>query len=233
MRKVFLLFGVMVLSSSFAAQAQVKDSTRSEVQRDLENALESFDPSDPNLDTEQLTQILQDLASNPLNINRSTTDNLLMIPGVNLQLARAIVRYRDEVKPFETIDELQEVSGIGPATLERMRPYVTVGSGLELSRELYTDYRYWTSGGRFEAFSRYQQTLQDQVGYNRADSEGGYLGSPIQYYQRFRYRSDHLSANLTQQKDAGEPFAGNTGFDYNSWHLRLRIMASLRELVVG
>lgn len=223
----------MALFATTIAFGQAKDSTRSEVQDDLEDALESFDPNDPNFDTEQLTQILQDLASNPLNINRATTDNLLLIPGINLQLARSIVDYRDNVKPFESVNELMEVSGIGQATLERMRPYVTVGSGLELGKALYTDYQYWTSGGGFEVFSRYQRTLQDQAGYNRPDSSGGYLGSPVQYYQRFRYRSDHLSVNLTQQKDAGEPFAGTTGFDYNSWHVALENNGKLRELVVG
>lgn len=221
-----------MLYVSSVSHAQV-DSTRSEVQEDLEDALESFDPNNPNFDTEQLTQILQDLASNPLNINRARADNLMLVPGVNLKLARAIVHYRDEVKPFENVDELQQVSGIGPATLERMRPYVTVGSGLELSQDLYTDWRYWSDGGHFEAFSRYRQTLQEQEGYIRPDSSGGYLGSPVQYYQRFRYRSDHLSANITQQKDAGEPFAGTTGFDYNSGHLALEDNGKLRELVVG
>lgn len=215
------------------ALGQVEDSTRSQVQDDLEDALESFDPTNPNFDTEQLTQILQDLASNPLNINRAGADRLLLIPGVNLQLARSIVNYRDEIKPFESVGELLQVSGIGQATLERMRPYVTVGSGLELGKALYTDYRYWTSGGGFEFFSRYQQTLQEQAGYQRPDSSGGYLGSPVQYYQRLRYRSDHLSANLTQQKDAGEPFAGTTGFDYNSWHVALEDNGKLQDLVVG
>lgn len=233
MQRAYITIGLLLLCTTFAAHAQQKDSTRSEVQQDLEDALESFDPNDPNFDTEQLTQILQDLASNPLNINRATTNNLLLIPGVNLQLARSIVSYRDDVKPFESINELQEVSGIGSATLERMRPYVTVGSGLELGRALYTDLNYWTNDGRFEAFSRYQQTLQRQEGFQRPDSAGGYLGTPIQYYQRFRYRSDHVSINLTQQKDAGEPFAGTSGFDYNSWHVALENNGKLKELVVG
>lgn len=233
MRKAIFILSAVFLCTVFETYGQTKDSTRSEVQQDLEDALESFDPNDPNLDTEQLTQILQDLASNPLNINKATTDNLLLIPGVNLQLARAIINYRDNVKPFENVDELDEVQGIGQATLERMRPYITVGSGLELGRALYTDPRYWTSGGRFEVFSRYQQTLQEQEGYTRPDSAGGYLGNPIQYYQRFRYRSNHLSLNLTQQKDAGEPFEGTTGFDYNSFHLALENNGKLQEFVVG
>jgi competence ComEA-like helix-hairpin-helix protein len=214
-------------------QGQVKDSTRSEVQRDIEEALERFDPDDPSPDTEQLVQILQDLAANPVNINRATADNLLLVPGLNLRLVRAIVEYRDEVKPFENIEELREVSGIGAATLKRVRPYVTAGSGMQLRTQLFGHSGYWTSGGRFETFSRYQRTLQDQAGYSKPDSSGGYLGNPAKYYQRFKYRSDHFSVNLTQQKDAGEPLAGTTGFDYNSWHLALKDNGRLRDLVIG
>ncbi len=229
----FITLILLFLCTTYAVKAQQNDSTRSEVQRDLEEALEGFDTDDPAADTEQLTQILQDMAANPININRATADDLLHVPGLNLRLVRAIIAYRGGVKPFENVDELTEVSGIGAATLDRVRPYVTVGYGMQLSRQLFGDSRYWTSGGRFETFSRYQQTLQEQAGYNRPDSSGGYLGNPGKYYQRFRYRSDHLSINLTQQKDAGEPLAGTTGFDYNSWHLALKDNGRLRDLVVG
>ncbi|MDZ7717106.1 MAG: helix-hairpin-helix domain-containing protein [Balneolaceae bacterium] len=225
---ILLSFGFAVL-----VQAQDRDSTRSEVQEDLEDALESFDPENPNFNNERLTQYLQDLAANPININTATVDMLLRIPGVNLKVARGVVDYRKNVKPYESVNELTEVSGLGPVTLEKMRPYVTIGSGLELGRALYTDYRYWTNDGNFEVFSRYQRTLQKQAGFKRSPDDGGYLGSPFQYYQRFRYRSDHLSVNITQQKDAGERLGGPTDFDYNSWHIALENNGQLRQLVVG
>lgn len=212
--------------------AQQQDTTRSEVQEDLERALEDFDPNDPQFDTEQLTQYLQDLAANPININSADVDMLLRVPGINLKIARSIIEYRDTVKPYESVDELTEVSGLGSVTLNRIRPYVTIGSGLNLAR-LYSDYRYWINGGRFEMFSRYQRTLQKQEGYRHSPSEGGYLGSPDRYYQRFRYRSNHLSINFTQEKDPGETLSGPTGFDYNSWHFALQNNGKLRQFVVG
>jgi len=236
MVKKLLAIGLIVLSGEIAF-AQDKDSTRSrsraEVQQDLERALEDFDPENPDFNNDRLTQYLQDLASNPVNINRAETNTLLSIPGVNLKIARAIVKYRKTVKPFERINELTEVEGVGTVTFGKMRPYVTVGSGLELGKTLYKDLRYWSNGGRFEAFSRYRQTIQRQEGFRRSAEEGGFLGSPVQYYQRFRYLSDHLSVNLTQQKDAGEQLSAPAGFDYNSWHVALRDNGKLRELVIG
>jgi competence protein ComEA len=36
------------------------------------------------------------------------------------------MQYRTEHGPFTTVDQLDDVSGIGPATLEKLRPQVTV-----------------------------------------------------------------------------------------------------------
>ncbi len=212
--------------------AQV-DSTEVQVQEDILEALRSLDPTDANFNPQLLADFLQDLAANRVNVNKAGKGELLPVPGMNLRLAKAIVTYRQETKPFESVGELLEVSGIGDATLEQMRPYVTVGSGLELSKTLYSDMQYWTSNGEFELFSRYQQDVQMKEGYRRADSAGGFLGSPVKYYQRFKYESAHVSLNLTQQKDAGETLNGPTGFDYNSWHFAVKDNGLLQMFVVG
>ena len=233
MKKGFLALILIFFYSLNRGYAQVADSTRDKVQQELENGLESFDPNNPNLNTEQLTQMLLDLAAHPLDINEAPIDKLMIIPGVNLKIARAIVRYRKKVKPFENIDELKYVKGIGSVTLERMRPYVTIGSGLELGKNLYGNYHYWLSGGHFDTYTRYRETLQRKAGFRKPDSSGGFLGNRMQFYQRLQYQSRHFSLNLTQQKDAGEPFAGPMGFDFSSWHVSLQNNGNLRELVVG
>lgn len=228
-RKLFIFLAAFIIANS--VRAQVPDTTRSEVRDDLERTLETVDPEDTEYNTEQLIQFLQDLAANPININSAGIDALLQVPGINLKLGRAILDYRRNEKPFESVKELQEVPGIGRVTFEQVRPYVTIGTGSELG-VLYTDPRYWTSDDNFEMFSRFQQSLQQEEGYQRTDSSG-FLGSPVKYYQRLRYHSNHISANLTQEKDAGEPLKGPVGFDYNSWHLALTGNGKLRKFVIG
>src|SRR5699024_9664900 len=198
-----------------------RDSTQTAVQEDLERALENIDPEKAGRQSEQLIHFLQELSANPVNINRADLHELRQVPGINLKLARAIIHYRKEVKPFESESELVEVPGIGRVTFEKAAPYVTIGSGMELGKTLYTDHRYWTHGGQFQLFSRYQRDIQEGRGYRVAPEEGGYLGSPVKYCQRAGYRSDHLSVNITQQKDAGEILSGPTHFDHQSWHLAL------------
>ena len=227
-----VLFVFILPVQSLYAQAE-RDTVRVQVERDIERAIEDFDAEDTDRDLEQLVEFLQELAANPININRAPIDDLLQIPGLNFRLAQEIVNYRRDIKPFESVDELSQVRGIGPVTVNRIRPYVSVGTGLERGRDLYLNLDYWTSNSRFEIFSRYQQVLEEQHGYTRPAEEGGFVGSPIKYYQRFRYTSSHLSLNLTQDKDPGEPLTGPTGFDYTSWHIALRNNGRLRELVVG
>jgi len=212
--------------------AQQPDSTQSGAQENLERIFDDFDPEDTEFNTEQLTQFLQDLAANPININKTTPDKLLAVPGLNIRLARAIVQYRDSVKLYESINEVKEVRGIGNAALERIRPYVTLGSPGELQRQLITDLNYWTFDGEVEYLSRYQRTLQKQEGFRRPDSTG-FVGSPGKVYQRYRYRSDHLSFAITQEKDSGEELSSPTGFDYNSLHLSVNDVGKLQQLVIG
>ncbi|MFH5831616.1 ComEA family DNA-binding protein [Halalkalibaculum sp. DA384] len=226
-----LLIAVAVISAGTSSFAQQPDTTDSEVRDDLERALENIDPEDTDLNAEQLTRFLQNLAANPIDINTAGIDDLLQVPGLNLRLARAVLDYRNDVKPFESVDELREVPGIGRVTLDRVRPYVTIETGPGL-RALYTDPRYWTSDSEVEFFSRFQRSLQEQEGYRRPDSTG-FQGSPVKYYHRLQYSSNHISANLTQEKDAGEPLKGLSGFDYTSWHLALTDNGKLQQMVIG
>ena len=61
-----------------------------------------------------------------INVNTADATALEALNGVGEVLAGAIVSYRDEHGPFTSIDQLEEVSGIGPSTLEEMRDQVTV-----------------------------------------------------------------------------------------------------------
>ena len=52
---------------------------------------------------------------------------LELLPGVGPAIARRIVESRAAEGPFPTVDALDRVKGIGPRTVERLRPFVSVG----------------------------------------------------------------------------------------------------------
>jgi competence protein ComEA len=61
-----------------------------------------------------------------VNVNTATEPELETLPGVGPVTAAAIIDYRTKNGPFATVDDLVDVSGIGPSTLEQIRPFVTV-----------------------------------------------------------------------------------------------------------
>jgi competence protein ComEA len=66
-----------------------------------------------------------------IDLNDADVVDLRLIPGVGESLARRILQHREESGPFRSLDELRRVKGIGPAMLERMRPYLRIGTSDE------------------------------------------------------------------------------------------------------
>lgn len=57
----------------------------------------------------------------PIGLGSATVDQLEEIDGIGPVTAAAIVEYRDEQGGLASIEQLDEVSGIGPATLDSLR----------------------------------------------------------------------------------------------------------------
>ncbi len=91
-------------------------------------------PSDPVLD--ELTFLAENETSSPaldsdqpaavLELNSAAAYELELLPGIGPAKAQAIVKDREENGRFESVDELDRVSGIGPATIEKLRDKVRV-----------------------------------------------------------------------------------------------------------
>ena len=64
----------------------------------------------------------------PLDLNRATAQDLDAIPGLGPALAQRIVDYRTAHGPFKKIEDLLEVSGIGPQNLQKLKPYLGLGT---------------------------------------------------------------------------------------------------------
>ena len=62
-----------------------------------------------------------------VNVNSASLEELQRLPGIGPVLARRIVETRSTHGPFRKVEDLLRVSGIGPATLERLRFLVLPG----------------------------------------------------------------------------------------------------------
>lgn len=61
-----------------------------------------------------------------LDLNRCDWPELCLLPGVSRVLARRIVSNRTQRGPFNSVDEITRVHGIGDKSLERLRPWLSV-----------------------------------------------------------------------------------------------------------
>jgi competence protein ComEA len=84
----------------------------------------------PSLNENEGETTLSSSPTNPthprININTAAASDLELLPGIGPSLAQKIIEFRQENGPFETIEDLLDVSGIGPSKLEEIRDHVTI-----------------------------------------------------------------------------------------------------------
>lgn len=73
--------------------------------------------------------LLTPMAYAQVDINSAAASELQSLPGIGPSKAEAIIDYRSQNGPFKSVDDLDDVSGIGPATVENLRALVAVGKG--------------------------------------------------------------------------------------------------------
>ncbi|GAB6165869.1 hypothetical protein JCM19992_18690 [Thermostilla marina] len=59
-----------------------------------------------------------------VDINEADWPELAQLPGLGETLAKRIVISREQDGPYRRLEDLTRVKGIGPRTLERIRPYL-------------------------------------------------------------------------------------------------------------
>ena len=66
-----------------------------------------------------------------IDLNRATEGELTTLKGIGPAKARAIINYRQQNGAFKTIDELQSVKGIGAKTVQKLRPFLKLGTSMD------------------------------------------------------------------------------------------------------
>jgi competence protein ComEA len=64
-----------------------------------------------------------------VDLNSASAEQLAStLVGVGAAKAQAIIRYRDEVGPFRSVEELEEVKGIGSSIVKRNKARISVSN---------------------------------------------------------------------------------------------------------
>ena len=115
----FVLFtGGWFLAQRSAAQPYQVTATRNdrEEPQETEKGSSSFGERPDSL-----------LPGEKINLNTVDQYDLRRLPGIGEKRAQDIVDYREAHGPFQSVDELDNVSGIGPGILDGLREYACVG----------------------------------------------------------------------------------------------------------
>lgn len=106
---------------------------------DVENARDAGEIS------VELSEELQELIDNPLDINQASARELAVLPGVSADAAEKIVNERESAGEFEKPEELVARSVISPETFQKIRLFIAAGPSLkwlhtrgELRQEFFT-----------------------------------------------------------------------------------------------
>ena len=103
-----------------------KDISPSALSEPPVNNKQNKEPSQETRNNTKSQSTQEPVQQEKININTASKDDLLSLPYIGDVKAQAIIDYRTANGPFATVDDLVNVKGIGPKTLEKLRPFITV-----------------------------------------------------------------------------------------------------------
>ena len=62
----------------------------------------------------------------PIDINTADSAALESVPGLGKSLSQRILAFREKNGPFQSVDDLLKVQGVGEKSIQKLRPYLTV-----------------------------------------------------------------------------------------------------------
>lgn len=232
------IFIILFLGFSVQLFGQAEEEKQKIIESRIEFIGDNLEDSDIDLTT--FFDDLYFFFDNPINLNNTNYDELKRLHILSDIQILSLINYLSKHGQMLTIYELIAVESIDIETVDMVLPFVTVGDAEEKKFKWKNAFKY----GKQEVFLRYQRVLSEKEGYiPKSDSvlaanpNKQYLGSPDQYYLRYRNTyKDRISWGLTAEKDAGEEFfTGNNkyGFDYYSAHLFFKDLWKFKKVALG
>ncbi|MDB4286308.1 helix-hairpin-helix domain-containing protein, partial [bacterium] len=227
---------LLLLSPKVTAQV---DSLSNDIDQVIEDAI-SNSGIDEQVDFSFLTDALEDLQKNPLNLNTATREELLIIPGMNDLLVNNLFTHIEEFGVLTTIYELQAIAGFTQEVTSQLLPYVSVkeNTAKDISpgslHPAGPGFQEVWKGLKIELTQRAVFIAEEQKGYTSPDTtfrsqfddngimtgtdtslSSRYVGSPVQLYTRLRARyNQNFSFGITAEKDRGEEFRWDPSTQY-------------------
>lgn len=241
MRKVIVIVGLLLFHTGLFAQvadsAAIKSNNDQLPSTATEQQLENITENSEDAETEDdsYLQEMKQFQSDPVNLNsadEALLKELLVLTPIQIQ---NLIAYRTVFGKMISIYELQAIPGWNVRTIQKLLPYVTVNSSVNVV----ADMSQRINRGQHSIMARVSQTLERSRGYliDSSAATNFYPGSPQKLMLRYKYvYKNLLQYGIVAEKDAGEQFfkgGQKNGFDFYSAHIFIRNLGIIKALALG
>lgn len=219
------ILGLALLAACAApAPAQERQPLSSLMEQQLENTTET---GNADIKDDALLQQLVYYRRHPLDLNRAGAAELESLHLLSALQVEQLLGYRRLLGKLIDIHELQAVPGWNIAVIRQVLPFVTAGNEeplIDLFKKQWTD-------GDYSFLFRSGRVLEKAKGYDAPP------GSDTPYYRGSRdkmfFRYAYNYKNTLQWGFLGDKDAGETAFDFYSFHLFLRQRGRIKTIALG
>ena len=203
----FLLFLAPLFFPSFLLHAENSDLQQ------------LYDSAESEANLEQLVELIESLKNNRISLNEADGDELRQLPWLTTFDVHAIVDYRRDKGPIDSLQELETVIGkdkaaaIAPYILfktNQVSPPIPVSTPDESALTLYSRLCWETTG-------------------RKGIINGAYSGDNYKLYHRLQFSAPHFEAGFVQDKDIGEADIA----DFSSLSIRAYDFGIIKNAVIG
>lgn len=214
-------------------------------EQELEQIIESLFPvQDEDINYEELYENLYQFYQNPIDLNNTEPEILLHTYLLSPSQIDQFFNHINSNGPLISLYELQAIPSFDLGTIQKLLPFVTIKESYFKNNGLSKN-RNFVNEKRNSVIVRYERTLEKKKGYTapelKSDStfSSRYLGSEDKLYMRLILNPSRIvRIGLTTEKDAGEeliwdPSTKRYGTDFQSFHLAVKNIGKLTQLIIG
>lgn len=135
-------------------------------------------------DNEEVRELLNDLATTPLDINRATVTQLSQLPGFDSYFVHHLLLHRARIGSFTSIYQLKEVEGAPLQLLPLLAPYLTISTDTQ-----------------HNSIRRHDLYLGSEIALGRVSSNLERVSNTLQYH---RTHNEGINFIISGERDRGE-----------------------------
>ena len=230
LQKVFFLFVLISCICQGGIAQAIPDDT-------MEQKMESMIETNEELSTDDDSYIqqLRQFRRNPINLNYTNGTELFALMILSQLQIQDLLSYRNQLGNFISIYELQAIPGWDLHTIEKLRPYITVCTEIDVIKTIGQRIK----NGTKTILATASQQIEKSKGYKlkTGTATNFYSGSPQHLFIRYKYNFKNvLQYGFTCEKDPGEQFFKGYqqhGFDFYSAHFFAKNIGIIRSLALG